>query len=53
MKVELHRVLVQPLLTEKITALREKANTVGFVLKPLVVLICCQSHSEVSQDGLF
>jgi len=34
MKVELHRVLVQPLLTEKITALREKANTVGFVVHP-------------------
>ncbi len=34
MKVELHRVLVQPLLTEKITALREKTNTVGFVVHP-------------------
>ena len=34
MKVDLHRVLVQPLLTEKITALREKANTVGFVVHP-------------------
>jgi large subunit ribosomal protein L23 len=34
MKVDLHRVLVQPLLTEKITALREKTNTVGFVVHP-------------------
>jgi large subunit ribosomal protein L23 len=34
MKVERHRVLVQPLLTEKITALREQANTVGFVVHP-------------------
>ena len=34
MKVERHRVLVQPLLTEKITGLREKTNTVGFVVHP-------------------
>lgn len=34
MKVDLHRILVQPLLTEKITALREKTNTVGFVVHP-------------------
>jgi large subunit ribosomal protein L23 len=34
MKVERHRVLVQPLLTEKITALREQTNTVGFVVHP-------------------
>ena len=34
MKVERHRVLVQPLLTEKITALRETTNTVGFVVHP-------------------
>jgi large subunit ribosomal protein L23 len=34
MKIEMHRVLVQPLLTEKITGLREKANTVGFVVHP-------------------
>jgi len=34
MKIEMHRVLVQPLLTEKITALREKTNTVGFVVHP-------------------
>lgn len=32
MKVGLHAVLVQPLLTEKITGLREKTNTVGFVV---------------------
>lgn len=32
MKVSLHAILVQPLLTEKITALREKTNTVGFVV---------------------
>jgi large subunit ribosomal protein L23 len=34
MKVGMHRVLVQPLLTEKITGLREKTNTVGFVVHP-------------------
>lgn len=34
MKVGMHRVLVQPLLTEKITELREKTNTVGFVVHP-------------------
>lgn len=32
MKVGTHAVLVQPLLTEKITALREKTNTVGFIV---------------------
>jgi len=30
----MHAVLVQPLLTEKITALREKTNTVGFIVHP-------------------
>ncbi|QPD03103.1 MAG: 50S ribosomal subunit protein L23 [Candidatus Nitrospira kreftii] len=34
MKIDMHRVLVQPLLTEKITGLREKTNTVGFVVHP-------------------
>lgn len=34
MKVSMHSVLVQPLLTEKITGLREKTNTVGFVVHP-------------------
>jgi len=34
MKIEMHRVLVQPLLTEKITGLREATNTVGFVVHP-------------------
>ncbi|MCP9446848.1 MAG: 50S ribosomal protein L23 [Nitrospira sp.] len=34
MKVGIHEVLVQPLLTEKITALREQTNTVGFVVHP-------------------
>ena len=34
MKVSLHAVLVQPLLTEKITGLRERVNTVGFVVHP-------------------
>ena len=34
MRVARHRVLVQPLLTEKITGLREKMNTVGFVVHP-------------------
>ena len=32
MKVDMHSILVRPLLTEKITGLREKANTVGFVV---------------------
>ncbi len=34
MKVGTHAVLVLPLLTEKITALREKTNTVGFIVHP-------------------
>ncbi|MBH0184144.1 MAG: 50S ribosomal protein L23 [Nitrospira sp.] len=32
--MEMHAVLVQPLLTEKITGLREKTNTVGFIVHP-------------------
>lgn len=34
MKADIHSVLVQPLLTEKITGLRERTNTVGFVVHP-------------------
>ena len=34
MKVEMHEILVRPLLTEKITGLREQTNTVGFVVHP-------------------
>jgi large subunit ribosomal protein L23 len=34
MKGDLHKVLVQPLLTEKITSLREQTNTVGFLVHP-------------------
>ncbi len=34
MKVDSHRVLIRPLLTEKITGLREHTNTVGFVVHP-------------------
>ncbi len=34
MSVNAHAVLVQPLLTEKITSLREKTNTVGFIVHP-------------------
>ena len=34
MKVGLHSVLLQPLLTEKITAMRETGNTVGFLVHP-------------------
>ena len=34
MKVDSHRVLIRPLLTEKITGLRETTNTVGFVVHP-------------------
>jgi len=33
-KVESHSVLLRPLLTEKITGIREKTNTVGFVVHP-------------------
>jgi len=33
-KVEMHEILVRPLLTEKITGLREQTNTVGFVVHP-------------------
>lgn len=29
---DLHQILIQPLLTEKITALREQGNTVGFLV---------------------
>jgi large subunit ribosomal protein L23 len=29
-----HDVLVQPLLTEKVTAIRESTNTVGFLVRP-------------------
>ena len=34
MKGDLHQVLIQPLLTEKITALREQGNTVGCLVHP-------------------
>ena len=34
MRIDGHRVLIRPLLTEKITGLREKTNTVGFVVHP-------------------
>ena len=34
MKGDLHQVLIQPLLTEKLTALREQTNTVGFLVHP-------------------
>lgn len=34
MSLSMHAVLVQPLLTEKLTALREKTNTVGFIVHP-------------------
>ena len=34
MKLDMHAVLVQPLLTEKITGLRETTNTVGFIVHP-------------------
>jgi large subunit ribosomal protein L23 len=33
MKAALHDVLLQPLLTEKITAMRERDNTVGFLVR--------------------
>lgn len=34
MSLNVHAVLVQPLLTEKLTGLREKTNTVGFIVHP-------------------
>ena len=34
MKIDTHSILIQPLLTEKITGLREKTNTVGFIVHP-------------------
>lgn len=34
MSVDVHAVLVQPLLTEKITNLREQTNTIGFIVHP-------------------
>ena len=34
MKLDVHSVLVQPLLTEKLTGIRESTNTVGFVVHP-------------------
>ena len=34
MKGDLHQVLIQPLVTDKITALREQGNTVGFLVHP-------------------
>lgn len=34
MKVDLRKILVQPLLTEKVTAMREQTNTVGFLVHP-------------------
>jgi large subunit ribosomal protein L23 len=34
MKSGLHGILSQPLLTEKITAMRESQNTVGFLVHP-------------------
>jgi large subunit ribosomal protein L23 len=34
MKVDLRKILIQPLLTEKVTAMREQSNTVGFLVHP-------------------
>jgi large subunit ribosomal protein L23 len=34
MKQAKHDVLIQPLLTEKITAMRESSNKVGFMVRP-------------------
>ena len=34
MKIDLHSVLIQPLLTEKVTAMREANNTVSFLVHP-------------------
>ncbi|MCC6141373.1 MAG: 50S ribosomal protein L23 [Nitrospira sp.] len=32
--MDMHAVLVQPLLTEKLTGIRETTNTVGFIVHP-------------------
>jgi len=34
MKADLQSILIQPLLTEKITAMRESHNTLGFLVHP-------------------
>ncbi len=34
MKLDMHAILVQPLLTEKLTGIRETTNTVGFIVHP-------------------
>ena len=34
MKLDLRKILIQPLLTEKVTAMREQNNTVGFLVHP-------------------
>jgi large subunit ribosomal protein L23 len=34
MKLDMHAVLVQPLLTEKLTGIRESTNTFGFIVHP-------------------
>jgi len=34
MKEDLHNILLQPLLTEKITVMRETNNTLGFLVHP-------------------
>lgn len=34
MRLDLHHVLIQPLLTEKVTAMRESNNTVSFLVHP-------------------
>lgn len=34
MKLDLHGVLIQPLLTEKVTSMREAHNTVSFLVHP-------------------
>jgi large subunit ribosomal protein L23 len=33
-KLDLRKILIQPLLTEKVTAMREQSNTVGFLVHP-------------------
>lgn len=34
MTLDLHSILIQPLLTEKVTAMREASNTVSFLVHP-------------------
>ncbi len=51
MNLDLHSVLIQPLLTEKITALREKTNTVGFLVHPDANRVQIKQAVETLAEG--